>query len=168
MALCHIREQANDQNAEKYSFVDRICVHLAMKPSSNLGSKVTNRDAPGDEDTGTEKQQLLQTKWSIDALPLPPLAHGDAQWEGNLCQIEFIVDNQTVADLSCGRAVVELERYKPRVKKIVDLIESFFLQGWRPRYTMFPVVWWRPRRCNILVDLMYKLAMSRQEDINFM
>ena len=98
-------------------------------------------------------KQLAQP---IGDFTMPILHNDDKCWAQEFLQIEFITDNQTLAEILAGNAA-SLEQ---DISVIFGYHERFISEAFRTKFDLLPFVSWRKREFNKLTDAMCDWALN--------
>ena len=79
--------------------------------------------------------------------------------------IKIVVDNQTLADIVNGDAVLHNPKLIPAISRILDRFELWTAQGWHTPTAATPFVNWRYREYNKSADEMCNAVMDREADV---
>jgi hypothetical protein len=91
---------------------------------------------------------------------LPAVHNNDSKIAPTYVQLEFIVDNKSIADIINGVAYDA----SSELEDTFNSIETILLLEWVPRMLIFPLIQWRPRSWNTLADLLVNIAMDTKQD----
>ena len=103
-----------------------------------------------------------------DIISLPPLHELDAVWATGCKQVEFVVDNQLLADIMAGQAQCNNERCDNLVKLAMNDVFDIFDTGFTSRGGYRSLVTWRPREYNSLADALCNQCMDSKSDIEYL
>jgi len=102
----------------------------------------------------------------LDTESMPDLIELDVKWNPGGSQFEFVVDNQAVADLLDGMAVLANGEHIAR-SSVAEALEAFLFIiecGWVPKMRWCDPVMWRPRHLNRLADAHCNVAINLCRD----
>ena len=99
----------------------------------------------------------------LDSLEMPVIHLQDCKILSDTVQVEFVVDNQLIADVCNGLAEPKQTNFTTGCDEIVRQIENVLLAGWIPRMCVLPLVTWRKRSYTSLADALANAAMDRKQ-----
>eukprot|EP00973_Karenia_brevis_P040678 5628830-Karenia_brevis.AAC.1 len=80
------------------------------------------------------------------------------------CQVEFVVDNQTVAGLANATLAAKNPFYQPCVRRIRGRLAKLYMKHCQYKAGFYDPVDWRPREWNIGADYLANCALQAQTD----
>ena len=146
-----------DVVAGRKTFVVEACSALQLpKPQNFYLTAVSDGvvDDRGEEDPCPA---------GLSALPLPEPLGRDALFishSSDRCQVEFCVDNLTVAGLANGTMAITNAKYEQRVHNIWRNLTNLFLHHVDYKANRLDPVDWRPREWNTGADYLVKFAIA--------
>ena len=95
--------------------------------------------------------------------PALKLHESDHLWDDGVRRLQIQVDNQTLADLVNGCAVLKEEEYRPAFIRILRNLAKLVELGWSPRQSHAAMVVWHPRQYNNVADHFANHALEQQK-----
>ena len=92
--------------------------------------------------------------WDIACIPMPLVLKRDSLWKKGLSrpQLEFVVDNQVLAEVANGKSSVSNEWYRLALDRIRTRLRHLFDAFFEYKGGFLEPVDWRPRECNKVAD----------------
>ena len=99
----------------------------------------------------------------VSDLILPDLLSRDTYWCSDYSQLEFVTDNETLASILNGSALIQSNEHEQILRTSVSRLERLFSDVFVPRYWVTNPVLWRPRQHNKLADALVNCAMNHKQ-----
>ena len=122
-------------------FVQDACKALRL-PAPPLKNQVLSEQARHDKD------------WKMHQMPMPKQLNRDTLWTKGLPrpQLEFVVDNQAVAEIANGTGRITNDRYKAPLSRIQTRLRELYSRRFEYKAGFLDPVDWRPREFNSAAD----------------
>jgi hypothetical protein len=144
--------------SRRNKFIKRLC-ELWSIPSTLCGAAPSGFVAGATPDDADLRFSPMS---SIIDLILPDVFEKDKFWASDFSQLEFVTDNQTLANIAVGAALVQSNKHEEVLRSAVASLESLFSNSFAPRYWSLAPVVWRPREQNKLADALCNCAMNHK------
>ena len=145
-----MRKTFKDQACKNMGLLRPRCSQQVMIPQEGLRESQNHR------------------KWRIEELQLPKLLARDEIWTTNIqhVQLEFVVDNEAVANISNGIIRVSNDFYKAPFDRIRNRLFCLYRERFEYKSGFLDPVDWRPREFNTAADHAANCALASNEDID--
>ncbi len=119
--------------------------------------------ARGDESPGRSLQtyKLPTSLADMPELPQNPKEHG---WSTQGKRVWIQTDNQTLAELFGGRAVLDLDELRPPCVRASRALQTLMAKEWLPRTSVSDIIEWDRREYNVVADFCANVAVEDQQD----
>jgi len=106
--------------------------------------------------------------WNMTDLALPAFLARDGLWTRGVArtQLEFVVDNQKLANIANGLAAVANQFYQAPLDRIRAGLRQLFHAQFEYKATFLDPVDWRPREFNTAADHVANCVLAGQADVN--
>jgi hypothetical protein len=142
--------------AMRYDFVKEACTTWA------LPMPFEEKHGPQHTEDGAKKYEGRDMAQVV----LPCMLSRDSLWKEGIPQLEFVVDNQTLADLANLRVRITNEHYRPVVNRIRTNLRFAFTSGFVHKAGCLDPVDWRPREFNTAADLVADHIIGNRCDVD--
>ena len=95
---------------------------------------------------------------------MPDALSWDTHWSSDCNQLEFVTDNETLASILNGRALVKSNEHEHVLRSSINHLERMYSGTFVPRCWALAPVLWRPRQHNKLADGLVNCAMNHKRD----
>jgi hypothetical protein len=149
--------------AARSEFVREACTAMGL-PVPLEGATTVRYATNNDEEPQAKRAKV----WSMTAIALPALLARDKLWTRgiNRPQLEFVVDNQTLANIANGTARVTNPYYRAPLDRIRAGIGHLYGAHFEYKSAFLDPVDWRPREFNTAADHVANCVLAEGANVD--